>query len=560
MKNRSLLVLMLAGLAVTVYLLWFDHSPSTEPANSGGAGQRSQVEPERDPGLPLNPGERDAAAQISARSPDAAAAQANNFAAVDSSESTLLGPAGVDRAASDLPDDEESGKFFIGGLVQDEEGNPQSNIEVLAERLGDAGGAPLGVDPAIGHVQSIYSDFTGAFLFSDLEDGEYRVRLAPLADIAPAEKKVRAGTLNVNLVLVEQREVRIYGTVNSTDGAPIEDVHIVAEPTTRSTSTGSRGEYKLYVDWQGKDVVYTILFQHKDFRQQRIRINPADLEGLTGEFQLDVSMEPLKRLTSVTGRLTDTEGSPVGGEILYLVTPRMRTWYRAQSDARGNFLFKDVEPAGDLQLQIRPVSLYKNKEIGPLVVPDSGLKLDVVLEFIDEGDLSGWMINLDGDPIPGFSLTLSSLQATAQSVSVVSDQQGFFSVAGFPVGEAVLRTHSDPLLSVLGIRVPAEPEKPVTIIVDVGRHVLQGWVRDGFGEPVAATSVTLEWGFNDIVLRYFSVRKTNTDQNGKFFFTGLGPGLHKMQVSAAGFATAMRTIDVSTDPVEIVVELEEETQ
>jgi hypothetical protein len=559
MKNRFLLVLMLAGLAAAVYFLWFEHGPSTEPANTGGAGQRSQVESERDPGLPLDPGERDAAARISATNPDAAAAQADNFAATDISESTLLRPAGVDRATSDLPDDEESEKFFIGGLVQDEEGNPQSNIEVLAERLGDAGGAPLVIDPARGNVRSIYSDFTGTFLFSDLEDGEYRVRLAPLAGIAPAETKVRAGTLNVNLVLVVLREVRVYGMVNSTDGAPVEDVHIVAEPTTRSTSTGSRGEYNLYVDWQGKDFAYTILFRHKDFRQQRIRINPADLEGLTGDFQLNVSMEPLKRLTSVTGRLTDTEGSPVGGEILHLVAPRMRTWYRAQSDSRGNFLFEDVEPAEDFQLQIRPVSIYKNKEVGPLVVRDSGLKLDVVLEFLDEGELSGWMINLDGDPVPGFSLTLSSLQATAQSVSVVSDQEGFFSVAGFPVGEAVLRTHSDPLLSVLGIRVTAEPEKPITVILDIGRHVLQGWVIDGFGEPVAATSVTLDWGFNDIVMRYFSVRKTKTDQNGNFFFTGLGPGLHKMQVSAAGFNTAMRTIDVSTDPVEIVVELEEET-
>ena len=560
MKNRFLLLLMLVGLAVAAYLLWFEHGPSTEPANTGGAGQRSQLEPERDPGLPLDPGERDSAARNLAESADARAAQASNFAATDISESTLLRPAGVDRAASDLPDDEESEKFFIGGLVQDEEGNPQSNIEVLAERLGDAGGAPLVIDPTRKNVQSNYSDFTGTFLFSDLEDGEYRVRLAPLADFAPAETKVRAGTLNVNLVLVALREVRVHGRVNSTDGAPVEDVHIVAEPTTRSTSTGSRGEYNLYVDWQGKAVAYTFLFQHKDFRQQRIRIDPADLEGLSGDFQLNVSMEPLERLASVTGRLTDTEGSPVGGEILYLVTPRMRAWYRAQSDAHGNFLFEDVEPGEDLQLQIRPVSLYKNKEIGPLRVRDSGLKLDVVLEFIDEGELSGWMINLDGDPIPGFSLTLSSLQATAQSVRVVSDQEGFFSVAGFPVGEAVLRTYSDPMLSVLDMRVTAEPEKPVTVILDIGRHVLQGRVTDGFGEPVAATSVTLEWGFNDIVLRYYSVRKTKTDQNGNFFFTGLGPGLHKMQVSAAGFNTALRTIDVSTDPVEIVVKLEELTQ
>jgi hypothetical protein len=355
-------------------------------------------------------------------------------------------------------------------------------------------------------------------------------------------------------------DVRVYGTVKSTDGAPIEGVHIIAGPTTRSTSSGSRGEYELDVNWQGNDVVYTILFQHKGFRQQRIRIRPADLDGLIGDFQLDVSMEPLKRLTTVTGRLTDTKGNPVGGEAVYLTTPRMRTWYRAQSDARGNFLFEEVEPGKDYQLQIRPGSGYKNKDINPLLVPGGGLKLDIVLEPSEQGELSGWMIDLDGHPVPGFSLTLRSTTATAQSVSVVGDQQGFFSVEGFPVGGALFRSNSYPVLMVQGLRVSPEPEDPVTVILDTGRHVLQGRLIDWLGEPVAAASITLGWAFRDNGLQNSSTRKTTADQNGNFVFTGLGPGLHTMQVSAAGFSTAVHTIDVGNDPNEIVVELEEQTQ
>ena len=557
MKNRFLLTLVLAGLAAGVFLLWFEDNPSTEPANTGSAEQRPQLETE-DSKLPSRPGERDAAARMSARGPDAA--PANSPAAADVSASEPLKPARVYNDASDFPDDEEPEQYFIGGHVQDEERNPQSNIEVLAERLDDSGGATLVVNLAVENVQSIFTDYDGAFLFGDLEDGEYRVRLAPVAGIAPAETRVRAGTLNANLVVVVLRDVRVYGTVNSTDGAPIKDVHIVAAPKRRSTSTGSRGEYELDVNWQGNDVVYTILFQHKGFRQQRIRISPADLDGLIGDFQLDVLMEPLKRLTSITGRLTDTKGNPVGGETLHLLTPRMRTWYRVQSDARGNFLFEEVEPGKDHLLQIRPASRYKNKDINPLVVPDGGLKLDVVLELIDEGELSGWMIDLDGQPVPGFSLTLRSGTATAQSVNVVGDQQGFFSVENFPVGHAMFRTNSYPILMVQGIRVSAEPEEPVMVILDTGRHVLQGRVIDGFGEPVAAASITLGWAFRDNGLRSSSTRKTTGDENGNFVFTGLGPDLHAMQVSAAGFSTVVQTIDVGADPNEIVVELEEDTQ
>jgi len=168
------------------------------------------------------------------------------------------------------------------------------------------------------------------------------------------------------------------------------------------------------------------------------------------------------------------------------------------------------------------------------------------------------MIDLDGNPIPGFSLTLHSTVATGQSVSVVSDQQGFFSVAGFLVGGAMLRTNSYPVLMVRGLRVSPEPEEPVTVILDTGRHVLQGRVIDGFGEPVAGSSITLDWAFRDNSLRSSSTRITTTDPNGNFFFTSLGPDLHAMQVSAEGFSTAVHTIDVGADRNEIVVELEEE--
>ena len=325
------------------------------------------------------------------------------------------------------------------------------------------------------------------------------------------------------------------------------------------TSTGSRGEYELDISLQGKHVVHTIFFQHEDFRKQQIRINQADLPDLNRDFQLDVSMEPLKKLTTITGSLTDTDGIPVGGEIINILTSQMRTMYRAQSDEVGNFFFEKVEPGKDYRLAIRPGSGYKNKDINPLVVPDGGLNLDIVLEPSEHGELSGWMIDLDSNPVPGFSLTLHSTIATGQSVSVVGDQQGFFSVEGFPVGGALFRTNSYPVLTVRGIHVSPEPEEPVTIILDTGLHVLQGWVTDNFGEPVAASSITLNWEFGINGLLNSSSRKTTADQNGSFVFTGLGPGLHTTQVSAAGFNNAVLIVNVGTDPIDIRVELEEET-
>lgn len=555
MKNRLLMVLVTAAFVAAVLLLWIEHRPED---SAGSAGELSRVELDVNPGLSPAPGDRDAAVPVAAGNPDEKSTQANGSAIADVRSSRTLNPEGADRAALDLPGDEDSEKSVIGGTVEDEDGNPQSNFEVLAERIHHSDSADLLVDSAPHEAQSVFSDFNGTFLFDSLEDGEYRLSLAPVEGMAPAQTRVRAGTLNARLVVVVPRDVRVHGKVNSTNGGPVKGVNILAEPTARSTTSGKAGEYQLDVNWLGHDVVYTVLFQKKGYRQQRIRISPADLDRLPGEFQLDVSMESIEQLATVAGRLTDTEGNPVGGETIHLLTPRMRTWYQVQSDASGYFLFEDVEPGMDHRLQIRPASGYKNKDISPLLVPGDGLSLDIVLERLYAGKLSGWMIDLDGQPIPRFSLTLRSNTATARSVSVVGDQQGFFSVEDFPVGDALFLTSSYPVLMVEGIRVSAEPKEPITVILDTGRYVQKGQVMDRFGVPLGQSAITLGWAFADNGLRSTSTRRITTDQHGQFVFTGLGPDLHTLEISSAGFNTATKTINVGADPVDIVIELQEE--
>ena len=79
------------------------------------------------------------------------------------------------------------------------------------------------------------------------------------------------------------------------------------------------------------------------------------------------------------------------------------------------------------------------------------------------------------------------------------------------------------------------------------------------GEPVAADSVKLTWTHSKTGVQSSSSRQTTADQNGDFVFTGLGPGLHRMQVSAAGHHTAVVKIDVGSNRDNIVVKLEEES-
>ena len=555
MKKWLILALVLGGLVASVLLVWVEDDSSTELINEDMGEELSQLE-KKAPKLPLDSGRRSSELQDSGKRPDSSAEQLNSESLADVSASKPRNSARVDPVDSDFWDDEEPELFYIGGLVQDEDGNPQSNIEVLVVRLGGSDG----VLPLTKNVQSVFSDFAGAFLFGDLEDGEYLVSLAPVEGIAPSETTVRAGTLNVMLVLVVQWDFRVYGTVSSTDGKPIDDVYIITGPTNLSTTSGSKGEYELNISMRGIKVQHSIYFEHKDFRKQQIRINPEDMDDLSRGFQLNISMEPINKLTTITGSLKDTEGNLVAGETLNILTSQLVTKHRTQSDVNGNFFFDRVEPGKDYKLAIRPRSTYQNKDISPLVVPDSGLELDVVLELTEQGELSGWMIDLDGNPVPRFFLTLHSTIASGQSVSVTGDQQGFFSVESFPVGGAQFRTNSYPVLTVKGMHVSPEPEEPVTVVLDTGLNVLQGQVINRYSEPVAASNITLIWEFRLNGLLNSSIRKTTTDQNGSFVFTGLGPGLHTMRVSTAGFNDAVLTIETGIDSGEILVELEEKPE
>ena len=100
--------------------------------------------------------------------------------------------------------------------MQDEEGNPVSFIEVLAERIDHSDSAAMVYED----VPSVFSDFDGAFLFGNLEDGEYRISIAPAKGIAPAEARVWAGTLNVSLVVVPLRDVRVPSILGNTGVGP----------------------------------------------------------------------------------------------------------------------------------------------------------------------------------------------------------------------------------------------------------------------------------------------------------------------------------------------------
>ena len=184
------------------------------------------------------------------------------------------------------------------------------------------------------------------------------------------------------------------------------------------------------------------------------------------------------------------------------------------------------------------------------------MSLEIVLESLGTGRLSGRMIEADGGPVPGFRFWLSSSTAMRSAVPITSDERGYFELAEAPAGSLTFDTRASPRLSVRGVRLPDGGETEVMLVLDWGDRVLAGRVADDRGDPVGGAQLSLSWSDTRGEIQSMSSRATLTDPSGFFRFTQLGPGEHLLDVRASGYHELKEYHDVRSDSAEVEVRLE----
>lgn len=425
--------------------------------------------------------------------------------------------------------------FDISGEVVNEAGHPVVGIEVAA--LGHRLFAePPGSTPARGDLpeQKVVTDSTGRFVFRGLANGEYEIRTLE-SHFYPASSsvRVRAGTDSVRLVAVEQRDILVDGYVTDVEGNPLEGVHVFlfgpSEPAAVSDSLGAFS----FLFQVRSDRTYQIALRAEGYREHKLSLSKDDwLDDYLVE--LDVPLQRELTLTTVSGLVRSTEGKPITGEQIYL--QRSQKKYKTVTNESGRFLFTEVESGVGYALWLVPNGPFRQFRQEGIKIPAKGLdNLEVVLDPVGFGRITGRVLDASGNPVPGFPLLVRSESARSTDLQVSSGPDGYFAVDNVADGYVRLETGSFPKFITSGIQLPPGGDIEVNTVLDIGNREIAGVVTDTRGKPVPGADLILSWLSRQTPFLHESLRMTVSAADGGFVFSGLGPEPHTVIARAPGF-------------------------
>lgn len=441
----------------------------------------------------------------------------------------------------------------IAGRVRNQRGQPVAGMNISATRHRFAS-ATSGGGPEESSAGATRARADGSFEIRGLAEGEYDVRTSATDRYPSVEAIVQAGDTSVELILVEG--LRVQGSVTNTREEPLPRVWVGLRARRDVFAyTDVDGTYLLALDRGSEDQELTLRFYLQGYEEELLALPAPETEGLL-ELRLDAQLRALEDAARVAGVVETERGDPLGQATIILGSPELGTHYQSMSDADGNFSIVGVKIGPGYELRVLSDGSFLDYSRHRVDVPEDGLSLEIVLESLPTGRLTGRMIDAAEEPIPGFRLWLLSSAAVRSAVPITADERGYFELSDAPAGDLVFDTRSSPRLAVNGISLRAGGEADILLVLDRGDEVMTGQVFDDRGDPVAGAQVSLSWSHENGDVRSTSSRTTRTDPGGFFRFTQLGPGEHRLDVRAQGYRAVQGRHDVGRHAAEVEVRLE----
>jgi hypothetical protein len=461
------------------------------------------------------------------------------------SYSELLNEPGSDGAPGSA-----SGRTISGHVLSDE-GVGLYGVTILAspERLK---GQPIPRSETL-RFRTV-TDSLGAYHLEGLPDGEYTIRSSAHGPYPSARISARAGVDYADLVVSQDSPMVIEGRVLADTGESLEGVTVLpgllGQP---SVLTGPDGRFLLPVTLKPKIQAIVLRFLQPGYREQTAKVK-LPFPATPGAAEMNVVMQPVEAWTSLRGSVYSDSGEPLAGRSVELRPLSEQRAYRTTTDADGQYTFPMLESPAAYRLTVFGGARHKDHQ-QPLQLTADTSELDVVVDAYEFGEVSGRLVNPNGEPVPDFDLVLRNTASRRPNTLVSTDRDGKFEMPEVPAGELVLASQSTPAFLVQGLRLEPGENLRLPLVLDWGEHEIHGLVVDARGNPVPASRVLLQWSHeaDGVVTR--ATRRTASDAYGQFTFNNLGPGPHSLQIDAPGFAPVSIVHDISRKGYDVNVRL-----
>lgn len=394
----------------------------------------------------------------------------------------------------------------------------------------------------------------GAYSLDELPDGEYTIRSQAHGPFPSARITARAGVDYADLVISPDLAAVAEGRVLGDDGQPLEGVTVLPVlPGQPSVLTGDDGRFRLPVRVKPTVSSVALRFQRPGYHEQTDRFEiPRD--GDSSRTALNVVLRPVDAWTSLKGRVTSESGEALAGRMVELRPKAAPRSYKTTTDHRGQYAFPAVEAPADYQLIVFGGSGHQDHQQPLRLTADTGT-LDVVTEAYEFGEVTGQLVNLDGEPVPDFALLLRNAGSRSPNTLVSTDRAGNFRIPEVPVGRFVVASQSTPSILVEGLELKAGERLHLPLVLDWGQHEIRGVVVDAAGNPVPASRIVLQWSHESDGITTRTTRRTAADTQGQFAFSQLGPGTHSLHIDRAGLPAVVIDHDVSRQGQNLTVRL-----
>lgn len=256
---------------------------------------------------------------------------------------------------------------------------------------------------------------------------------------------------------------------------------------------------------------------------------------------------------AISGLVVDRDGSPLGG--IEIEAQRGDTVITATTPTAGEigtFQLVDLETPATYLLTFRGEGRASETRAVRLGPGESLEGLEIVLPA-DTGVVAGRVVDGNGNPVGGVTVTLSGGDTLLTTETFTSGQVGRFRLAGVPVPGVYAVSFERPgstqqtVQTTLTLDAPTS-ELSVTLVSSLGE--LTGIVTDGAGDP--AGGIVIEVADGDTT-RTTTTASAPEGQRGRFVVGGLEPGTYTITARAPDGSTqtilrevtAGRTTDVA---------------